>query len=469
MTLPAHVGENRCWRYLRFPVPWNGVVMKRITLVRHAKSSWDTPTLADIDRPLAGRGKRDRKLLASLAAAELPVPDLLLVSPAKRTRDTAAALAAVWPDVPVQEEAALYLASASQLGKRLRRIDDAVAHVVVVGHHPGVSRLAVSMASECAAWLPERHADGLTQAEPTLVTGALASFTVPVAHWRQWNHTAASFDTLMAPAYGVQLSARYGPWLTLLREQLATDIDASIAVLALHTEPKPDQVHLLRSRVKRLRAMLRLLRNDMGERSWRRHDARLRALAQYYGELRDGDVLSQQYAATLPRQDWPARRTRLWQKLITKPTYRTAPHQLRKLLVELTAWPAAAVSNASIATALCGSYAQARRAWRQANKQGDDAHLHRLRIRAKRLLFQLRVLEPVMPSGKSQKWLDGLAELLGEQHDLTVAMLAMQDDAARQRAGKQAKRLGGKAVRHGRRLFMDKTPAWLLQGYRRKG
>ena len=62
--------------------------MRRLLLLRHAKSSWDTPGLADLDRPLAPRGRRTAPLVAQLMAKRRWVPDLVLCSQAERVRET---------------------------------------------------------------------------------------------------------------------------------------------------------------------------------------------------------------------------------------------------------------------------------------------------------------------------------------------------------------------------------------------
>ncbi|MBT6406343.1 MAG: histidine phosphatase family protein, partial [Rhodospirillaceae bacterium] len=59
--------------------------MKTIYLLRHAKSSWKDPTLADFDRPLNKRGKRAAKNMAVYLGGHNPRPELVLCSAAKRT------------------------------------------------------------------------------------------------------------------------------------------------------------------------------------------------------------------------------------------------------------------------------------------------------------------------------------------------------------------------------------------------
>ena len=62
--------------------------MKRVYILRHAKSSWSDPTLSDIQRPLNKRGKKDAPLMASVMKRFNFIPDVVYISPSKRTRAT---------------------------------------------------------------------------------------------------------------------------------------------------------------------------------------------------------------------------------------------------------------------------------------------------------------------------------------------------------------------------------------------
>ena len=72
--------------------------MLTLSLLRHAKSSWKNPTLADRDRPLATRGETDAPVMGKAMAERGIDPDLVLCSSARRTRDT---LALVLPELKV--------------------------------------------------------------------------------------------------------------------------------------------------------------------------------------------------------------------------------------------------------------------------------------------------------------------------------------------------------------------------------
>jgi phosphohistidine phosphatase len=118
--------------------------MKRLTLVRHAKSSWKDAALADIDRPLNGRGKGDAARMGLYLAERGIVPDIILVSPARRTRKTAQLLTSALPDATgrVLSDPALYEASAAVLLDRVRALDETWQHVMFIGHNPGLTDFA---------------------------------------------------------------------------------------------------------------------------------------------------------------------------------------------------------------------------------------------------------------------------------------------------------------------------------------
>ena len=123
--------------------------MKTLLLVRHAKSSWDDPSLADRERPLNRRGLRSaRRMGRHLAMRGLAHrgqrPDLILSSPAVRALKTARLIARRVSyrrrDIAVQET--LYEATAAQLLKTLRSLDQHYARVMLVGHNPEITTLA---------------------------------------------------------------------------------------------------------------------------------------------------------------------------------------------------------------------------------------------------------------------------------------------------------------------------------------
>jgi phosphohistidine phosphatase len=121
--------------------------VRTLFLLRHAKSSWEDPELADHDRPLAPRGRSAAKLIAKHLRRQKVAPVLVLCSPALRTRETLELIAPVLDEeVPVQVEGELYGASEQMLLERVRAVDDGVESLLLIGHNPGVEQLALLLA-----------------------------------------------------------------------------------------------------------------------------------------------------------------------------------------------------------------------------------------------------------------------------------------------------------------------------------
>ncbi len=137
--------------------------MKRLYVLRHAKSSWDDPSLGDHHRPLSGRGRRAADAIGRHLRAEGIEPELVLCSSSARTRET---LARIGFQGRVERE--LYGAGAGELIARLRDVPASVESVLVIGHNPGMHDLALALA------------DGPHDKYPT---GALATIDLDVGSW----------------------------------------------------------------------------------------------------------------------------------------------------------------------------------------------------------------------------------------------------------------------------------------------
>src|SRR5579863_6516167 len=118
---------------------------RRLVLVRHAKSSWDYAELSDFERPLNARGRRDAPLMARRLAAVLKPPLRLISSPALRAITTAHAFAEALGQrhEDVRLEPRIYEATPAALLSLVQQLDDADAQVLLFGHNPGFSDLAL--------------------------------------------------------------------------------------------------------------------------------------------------------------------------------------------------------------------------------------------------------------------------------------------------------------------------------------
>jgi len=161
-----------------------------LRLLRHAKSSWDDPTLADRERPLAPRGVRDAKRIATHLGGRGIEPELVLCSSAVRTRETLDLVRPALGDPQVLFEDGIYDASADALLGRLRSVPDSVASVLLLGHNPGVQDLTLRLAAAGA------RRDVVATKFPTC---ALATLAVPNADWRDLGDEEAELVDFVAP------------------------------------------------------------------------------------------------------------------------------------------------------------------------------------------------------------------------------------------------------------------------------
>lgn len=118
--------------------------MKSLILIRHAKSSWENFSVRDFDRPLNDRGKRDAPKMAERMVNRNVVPDMILVSTAKRARKTAEHFIDAWKlkedSVRFMEE--LYLASSPMFIRILSQLPPEVNSVAIVSHNNGLTDFA---------------------------------------------------------------------------------------------------------------------------------------------------------------------------------------------------------------------------------------------------------------------------------------------------------------------------------------
>ena len=166
--------------------------MHALYLLRHAKSSWAEPTLADRERPLAPRGRRDAKRIAEHLRQIGCEPELVLCSTAVRTSETLELVRASLGTSTVMLEDELYGASWDHLLARIRLVPDAVASVMLIGHNPGMHELALALASTGGA---------LERLEARFPTAALAT----LAFAKEWSRLAPAEAKLAAYVVPKQL------------------------------------------------------------------------------------------------------------------------------------------------------------------------------------------------------------------------------------------------------------------------
>ena len=129
----------------------HGQPVRTLLLLRHAKSSWADPSLADVDRPLAPRGEKAARAIARYLLEKRVHPELVLCSTSRRTRQTFEAIEpSLGRDVPVEYEQELYGASSGELLARLRTVPPEIVTLLVIGHNPGMQELALLLAGRGA-------------------------------------------------------------------------------------------------------------------------------------------------------------------------------------------------------------------------------------------------------------------------------------------------------------------------------
>jgi phosphohistidine phosphatase len=166
--------------------------VKRLWLLRHAKSSWDEPDLPDRLRPLAPRGVRAVGAVARHLRTAAVAPDLVLCSPAKRAVQTWEGVAPGVPaGTPVEIDDAVYHAGGDGLLARLHDVPVRIESVLLVGHNPGLQDLAVGLVGAGDDALRER----LMTKFPT---GALATLDVP-GDWHDMTWGAATLQSFVVP------------------------------------------------------------------------------------------------------------------------------------------------------------------------------------------------------------------------------------------------------------------------------
>ncbi|MDJ0390502.1 histidine phosphatase family protein [Roseomonas sp. E05] len=169
--------------------------MRQLLLLRHAKSSWDDPSLPDHARPLNARGKRAAAAMAGVMHDLGLAPDIVLVSSARRTLQTLEALAPL-PDSPIVEPMDdLYLAPWPRLLEALHSAPETARSVLLIAHNPGLHDLALALAGPAGM---AGRAPGTQRLAAGYPTGSLAEFAV-AAPWRLLEPGSGRLVRFIAP------------------------------------------------------------------------------------------------------------------------------------------------------------------------------------------------------------------------------------------------------------------------------
>lgn len=158
--------------------------MKTLFVLRHAKSSWDNPSLSDFERPLNSRGLDAARFIGALIYERRLQPDVLVSSPAKRAKQTAVLvkeLAEISRAIKFDER--IYEASPHALFNLIREFDDKFDSVLLVGHNPGFENLVRLLTGEGVS----------------MPTAALAKINLQTEKWAELETAVNTLEFLIRP------------------------------------------------------------------------------------------------------------------------------------------------------------------------------------------------------------------------------------------------------------------------------
>jgi phosphohistidine phosphatase len=157
--------------------------MKRLLLIRHAKSSWANPLQSDFDRPLNERGEHDAPIMGERLKKAGLIPDLMIASTAKRAAQTAKHIAREigYDTDKIEWREELYHCIPSVFEELIYSVDDAIDTLAIIAHNPGISEFAAQLDN--------------TKAIHHMPTCAMAGFETDIDRWSDF--TSAKKKTFL--------------------------------------------------------------------------------------------------------------------------------------------------------------------------------------------------------------------------------------------------------------------------------
>jgi phosphohistidine phosphatase len=167
--------------------------MLRLLLFRHAKTARESGG-GDHDRPLTKRGEEDSKRIGRYLGDEQLLPDLVLASDSRRTRQTLdVALEAAHQRPQTRLDRAVYLAEPHTLLGIIRRTPEDVRTLLMIGHNPGIADLATLLTG-----FGDRYA--FARMSTRFPTSGLAVLDFPVDRWDEVKEHGGRLDRFVTPA-----------------------------------------------------------------------------------------------------------------------------------------------------------------------------------------------------------------------------------------------------------------------------
>lgn len=166
--------------------------MRRLMLLRHAKTERDSSTGKDRDRALDARGRADAAEIGPWLVAQNHIPARVLVSTATRTRQTWDLLPKTLRDVPVEHLSELYLPEVSELLSAIHAVADDPDSLLIVGHNPGLHELALALINggDTVAW---------QELNRNLPTSGFVCIDFDITDWRNVSLQRGTLQGFMTP------------------------------------------------------------------------------------------------------------------------------------------------------------------------------------------------------------------------------------------------------------------------------
>jgi phosphohistidine phosphatase len=165
--------------------------MRRLLLLRHAKAAWPPGTL-DLDRPLAKRGQDAALVMGNYLKGEGLVPDLALVSSARRTQETWERIEPVLGDIEIRQDGRIYEAPVGRLLDVVREVEPGIRTLLMIGHNPGFEELAKLL-------IGEGEMDHVLRLGQKYPTAGLAVIDFPLESWGEVKAKAGRLERFVTP------------------------------------------------------------------------------------------------------------------------------------------------------------------------------------------------------------------------------------------------------------------------------
>ena len=161
--------------------------MKTVYFIRHAKSSWEDPSLHDIDRPLNKRGLRDAPFMAAMLKGKGIIPDRIISSPANRALSTAKYFADAFgiDDTQIEISDAIYEAYSRDVITLVQHLPDELQTVLIFGHNPTFTSIANFLGGD--------------QYIPNVPTCGIVEIKAEVDQWHAFNEQLTNLTAFYYP------------------------------------------------------------------------------------------------------------------------------------------------------------------------------------------------------------------------------------------------------------------------------